>query len=119
MLKEYSSWEGVPEKAFDTIARLGVVLDARDRGVPDGRDRAALLDRDAAAARHFPLRGLSELNDRGIAAACEVDVGNAVAMRALRLASGGPAACLDWNNNYGDDDDKCILFHCGPVPQRR
>jgi L-fucose isomerase-like protein len=23
---------------------------------------------------------------------------------------------LDWNNNYVDDDDKCILFHCGPVP---
>ncbi|MBN2394228.1 MAG: hypothetical protein JXR84_26075 [Anaerolineae bacterium] len=38
-------------------------------------------------------------------------------MRALHLASGEPATCLDWNNNYADDDDKCILFHCGPVPQ--
>ncbi len=38
------------------------------------------------------------------------------AMRALGLASGKAAACLDWNNNYQDDDDKCILFHCGPVP---
>ena len=56
------------------------------------------------------------MNDRGITAACEVDVGNAVAMRALALASGEPATCLDWNNNYGDDEDKCILFHCGPVP---
>jgi L-fucose isomerase-like protein len=45
-----------------------------------------------------------------------VDVANAVAMQALRLASGSPAALLDWNNNYGDDDDRCILFHCGPVP---
>jgi len=26
------------------------------------------------------------------------------------------SACLDWNNNYGADEDKCILFHCGPVP---
>jgi L-fucose isomerase-like protein len=60
---------------------------------------------------------LGELNNRGIAAACEVDVANAVAMHALRLASGRPAACLDWNNNYGDADDKCILFHCGPVPR--
>jgi L-fucose isomerase-like protein len=59
---------------------------------------------------------MSELNERGIATACEVDVGNAVAMRALGLASGGPATWLDWNSNYGDDDDKCILFHCGPVP---
>jgi L-fucose isomerase-like protein len=23
---------------------------------------------------------------------------------------------LDWNNNYGDEADKCILFHCGPLP---
>jgi L-fucose isomerase-like protein len=35
----------------------------------------------------------------------------------LHLASGKPAACLDWNNNYGEDGDKCILFHCGPVPK--
>ena len=27
-----------------------------------------------------------------------------------RLARG---ALVDWNNNYGDDDDKCALFHCG------
>jgi L-fucose isomerase-like protein len=60
---------------------------------------------------------LSDLNDRGIVAACELDVCNAVPMYALRLASEQPATCLDWNNNYGDDPDKCILFHCGPVPQ--
>jgi L-fucose isomerase-like protein len=45
-----------------------------------------------------------------------VDVGNAIAMHALKLACGKPATCLDWNNNYGDDENKCILFHCGPVP---
>jgi L-fucose isomerase-like protein len=56
------------------------------------------------------------MNGRGIASACEVDLGNAIVMRALSLASDGPPACLDWNNNYVDDDDKCILFHCGPVP---
>jgi L-fucose isomerase-like protein len=60
---------------------------------------------------------LSELNDRGIVAACEVDVGNAVCMCALGAASGQAATCLDWNNNYGEDENKCILFHCGPVPQ--
>jgi L-fucose isomerase-like protein len=38
-------------------------------------------------------------------------------MTALHLASGKPATCLDWNNNYGDEADKCILFHCGPVPR--
>ena len=59
---------------------------------------------------------LGVLNHRGIVAACETDVSNAVAMRAMTAASGIPAGCLDLNNNYGDDPEKCILFHCGPLP---
>jgi L-fucose isomerase-like protein len=34
-------------------------------------------------------------------------------MYAMQLASGSPSALVDWNNNYGADDDKCVLFHCG------
>ena len=34
-------------------------------------------------------------------------------MYALQLASGKPSALVDWNNNYGDDPDKCVFFHCG------
>ena len=60
---------------------------------------------------------LSEMNDREMPVACEVDIGNAVAMYALQCASGKPCACLDWNNNYGDDENKCILFHCGSAAQ--
>jgi L-fucose isomerase-like protein len=61
---------------------------------------------------------LSEMNDRGLPAACEVDTGSAILMAAMRKASGDVSACLDWNNNYEDDENKCILFHCGPVPQQ-
>jgi L-fucose isomerase-like protein len=117
VLQEYTSWEGVPAEAFQNIARLGVVLDQVIEEV----------QMDAIAIRCWtelqtqlgisPCVVLGELNNRGIPAACEVDVANAVMMHALGLASDGPAACLDWNNNYGDDEDKCILFHCGPVPQ--
>jgi L-fucose isomerase-like protein len=117
MLEEYTSWVGVPEAAFQNIARLGVVL---DQVIEE-------YQMDAIAMRCWielqTQLGIStcvllgDLNNRGIPAACEVDVGNAVMMRALSLASDGPAACLDWNNNYGDDEDKCILFHCGPVPK--
>ena len=63
-----------------------------------------------------PCVAMGLLNEAGLASACEVDMGNAVMMRALQLASYEPAALLDWNNNYGDEDDKCILFHCGPAP---
>jgi len=61
---------------------------------------------------------LSELNDRGIATSCEMDVANVLTMHALAAASEAPACCLDWNNNYGDDPNKVILFHCGPIAQQ-
>lgn len=60
---------------------------------------------------------LSELNDRGIVASCEIDLCSAINMYAMQLASEAPAACVDWNNNYGDDKNKVILFHCGPIAQ--
>ncbi|MGA2977299.1 MAG: hypothetical protein ABSF77_18480 [Spirochaetia bacterium] len=116
VLKTYTSWAGVPDKAFESITRLGVVLD----------QVIAEYGMDAIALRCWielqtqlgisPCVLLGELNDRGVPAACEVDVGSAVMMRALSLASAGPATCLDWNNNYGEEEEKCILFHCGPVP---
>jgi L-fucose isomerase-like protein len=116
-LKSYTGWRGVPESAFQSIVRLAVVLD----------EIIAEYSMDAVSLRCCielekelklsPCVILSDLNDRGIPAACELDGGTAVAMYALASASGRAAACLDWNNNYGDDDDKCILFHCGPVPQ--
>ncbi len=116
-LKGYTSWEEVPEQAFDNIVRLGVVLDAiieeYQMGALALRCWIELQEQLGISACVL----LGELNNRGVPAACEVDVGNAVAMYALHLVSGKPAACLDWNNNYGEEDDKCILFHCGPVPK--
>ncbi len=116
-LRDYTCWEGVPEEAFDKLVRLAVVID----GVIDEYEMDAIAVRCWIEMQQqlgvSPCVLLSEINDRGIAAACEVDIGNAITMHALRLASGGPATCLDWNNNYGDEEDKCILFHCGPVPQ--
>jgi L-fucose isomerase-like protein len=38
-------------------------------------------------------------------------------MQALALASQTPSALLDWNNNYGDDPDKAICFHCSNLPK--
>ncbi len=63
-----------------------------------------------------PCTSLGVLGDQGINAACEVDVTNAVMMRALSLASNGASTLLDYNNNYGENENKCIMFHCGPVP---
>jgi len=116
-LKAYSDCSGLPAEAFDKLVRLSVVL----HGMVEefGLDAIALrcwveMQQQLGIS---PCLILSEMNDRGIPAACEVDVGNAVCMFALSRASGNAPACLDWNNNYGEEEDKCILFHCGSAPR--
>lgn len=116
VLEAYSCWAGTPRRALEQIVRLGVVLDAV---IEEYRLDALALRCWTELQTQLgisPCVVLGELNGRGIPAACEVDVGNAVTMALLSRAAGGPPACLDWNNNYGDDEDKCILFHCGPIP---
>jgi L-fucose isomerase-like protein len=116
VLRHYTSWERVPAAAFENLARLGVVL---DQIVEEYRLQAVAVRCWLELQKQLNISVctlLGEMNSRGISAACEVDVANAVMMHALHLASGRPAALLDWNNNYGDDEDRCILFHCGPVP---
>jgi L-fucose isomerase-like protein len=60
---------------------------------------------------------MSMMSERLVPCACEVDVMGVSAMYALVLASGNPAALIDWNNNYGDDRDKCVAQHCGNYPR--
>jgi L-fucose isomerase-like protein len=116
-LSGYADCSTVPAPAQTQMAKLSIVID--DIISEFGLDAIAFrcwieLEKQLKIA---PCLLMSEINNRGTPAACEVDVCNAVMMYALRLASGVPATCLDWNNNYGDHPDKCILFHCGPVPQ--
>jgi L-fucose isomerase-like protein len=117
-LSEYTSWEAVPDEKLNMLSKTACVFD----------DFIEEYSLDSLAVRCWielelelgiaPCVLLSALNNKGIAAACELDVGNAIPMRALSLASEQPSTVLDWNNNYGDALNKCILFHCGPVPQK-
>ena len=116
-LQKYTNFSCCPADKTRLLARVSVVID----------DIIGAYHLDCLGLRCWeeieqllgvsPCVLLSELNDRGFAAACEVDVLNAVPMYALSLASEKPSICLDWNNNYGDDPDKCILFHCGAIAQ--
>jgi L-fucose isomerase-like protein len=56
---------------------------------------------------------MSMMSENMLPSACEVDVTGTLSMYAMQLASGTPSALVDWNNNYADDDSKCVLFHCG------
>lgn len=116
-LKNYTNWRGVPEEKINVLSKLGVAIDdiIKDYSLDCIGLRCWIeIEKELGVS---PCVLLSELNDRGIPAACELDVCNAISMYALSAASEKPSTCLDWNNNYGDNENKCILFHCGPVAQ--
>jgi len=60
---------------------------------------------------------MSMLGENLMPSACEVDIAGAVSMYALTLATGNPAAILDWNNNYGEERNKCSGIHCSNFPK--
>ena len=116
-LKNYTDFSKVPADKLLTLSKVSVVID----------DYMSEYRLDCITLRCWeemqselgvaPCVLLSELNDRGIAASCEIDLCSAINMYSMQLASQKPTACLDWNNNYGDDPDKVILFHCGSTAQ--
>jgi len=117
VLENYADFSNVPQKNKNTLAKISVVI---DEYIDEYKLDAVTLrcwNEMETILRVCPCVLISELNDRGIVCSCEIDLCSAIAMRAMNLASEKPTACLDWNNNYGDDENKVILFHCGPVAQ--
>lgn len=114
-LYEMASFKGFKEEKVINLAKLGVAIDI----LIEKYELHAISIRcwDELQKRYgiAPCIILSELNERGIAASCETDVTNSVAMRILTLAS-GTSMLLDVNNNFNNDNNKCIMFHCGPAP---
>lgn len=60
---------------------------------------------------------MSMMGQRYLPSACETDVTGVVSMYALLLASRNIPALLDWNNNYGNERDKCVCTHCSNYPK--
>jgi L-fucose isomerase-like protein len=64
-----------------------------------------------------PCTVMSMMSNNLMSSACEVDIAGVLGMHAMRLASETPSALLDWNNNYGEDPDKAVCFHCSNLPK--
>lgn len=111
-----ADWKNAPAESLDNLARLGVVMDQLVQEMH--LDAMALRCWTELQSRYriSPCLVTGNLMDVGIPAACEVDIANAIVMKALGAASGTATSILDWNNNYGAEENKCILFHCGNVP---
>jgi L-fucose isomerase-like protein len=112
-IQSYANTSGVPEDKLRQMARLGVVLD--EFIVDNALDATAIQCWTSLQLNHGcnVCTSMSMMSENLLPSACEVDVTGVLSMYALQLASNKPSALVDWNNNYGDDPDKCVLFHCG------
>lgn len=112
-IKAYADATAVPPPKLTQMARLGVVLD--DFVAAEHLDATAIQCWTSLQANHGcnVCTSMSMMSEQLLPSACEVDVTGVLTMYAMQLASNSPSALVDWNNNYGADDDKCVLFHCG------
>jgi L-fucose isomerase-like protein len=109
----YADSSQVPQPSMVLMARLAVVL----------TEWMQRYDLDATALQcwnsiqeNYGINActiMSMMSHKLMPSACEVDITGVAAMYALQLAHGTPSALVDWNNNYSDDPNKCVFFHCG------
>lgn len=116
-LSAYTDCSTCPDSKLETLAKISVVIDEYIRDYHLDCLSLRCWNEMEQILRVCPCVLLSELNDRGIVASCEIDLCSAITMRGMALASEEATTVLDWNNNYGEDENKVILFHCGPVAQ--
>ena len=112
-IKAYANATAVPPAKLVQMARLGLVLD--DFVAANHLDATAIQCWTSVQANHGcnVCTSMSMMSENFMPSACEVDVTGVLTMYAMQLASSTPSALVDWNNNYGTDPDKCVLFHCG------
>jgi L-fucose isomerase-like protein len=116
-IQKYVSTANIPQAALIKMAKLGVVVDQWMK--------AAHIDISAVQCWTsleenlgvVPCTVMSMMSESLLSSACEVDVCGVLAMHALQLASETPSALLDWNNNYGNDPNKAVCFHCSNLPK--
>jgi L-fucose isomerase-like protein len=108
---------GVPDAALVKMAKLGYVI---DDWMKHTDVRITAVQCWTSMEEYFgvvPCTIMSMMSKNLSHAACEVDVCGTLSMHALALASETPSALLDWNNNYGEDPDKAVCFHCSNLPK--
>ena len=112
-IKGYAPAPGVPPEKLVQMAKMGVVLtEWMDANVLD----ATAIQCWTSVQENYGCNVctlMSMMSEKFLPSACEVDVTGVLTMYAMQLAGNTPAALVDWNNNYADDDNKCVLFHCG------
>ncbi len=113
----YVSTTGIPPAPLLKMAKFGVVV---DRWMADNELSGSSVQCWTAMEEFFgvvPCTLMSMMSNNLIPSACETDMVGMIGMYVLQLASGDPSAIVDWNNNFGDDPDKAVIFHCSNLPR--
>ncbi len=116
-IKNYTSTKVIPEDNLIKLAKLAVVI---ERWVKENELDGFAFQCWPSIQDNFgivPCAVMSMFSEGLVPAACEVDISGLIGMLILQIASGTPSAILDWNNNYGDDPNKMVLFHCSNLPK--
>jgi L-fucose isomerase-like protein len=108
---------GVPNESLKRMAKLAVVI---EDWMKNSHLQASALQCWTSMEEFYgvvPCTLMSMMSNSLLPSACETDIAGVVGMYALVLASGKPSAIVDWNNNYADDPDKGVVFHCSNLPK--
>jgi L-fucose isomerase-like protein len=116
-IRNYVNVRDTPADALEKMARLGVVI---DDWMADNKLVASAIQCWTSMEEFYgvvPCTLMSIMSNGLMPSACETDIAGVVGMYAMALASSKPSALVDWNNNYGEDPDKCVVFHCSNLPK--
>jgi L-fucose isomerase-like protein len=116
-IQKYVDSSNVPAPALLKMAKLGAVVDhwmAQTEVTISAVQCWTSIEENLGVV---PCTIMSMMSESLLSSACEVDICGVLGMHALQLASGTPSALLDWNNNYGDDPNKAVCFHCSNLPK--
>ncbi len=116
-IKNYTPTTTFPEEGLLKLAKLAVVV---EKWVLENELDGFAFQCWPSIQDNFgivPCAIMSMFSEGLVPAACEVDISGLVGMYILQLATDTPSAILDWNNNYGDDPNKMVLFHCSNLPK--
>jgi L-fucose isomerase-like protein len=116
-IQGYVSTDGIPAPALLKMAKLGAVI---EHWMRSNELAISAVQCWTSMEEYFgvvPCTVMSMMSNDLLSSACEVDIAGVLGMHALRLASETPSALLDWNNNYGDNPNKAVCFHCSNLPK--
>ena len=116
-IQSYVTTTDIPQAALVKMAKLGAVVDDWMKSAQVQISAVQCWTSLEENLGVVPCTVMSMMSDSLLSSACEVDVCGVLGMHALQLASETPSALLDWNNNYGNDPNKAVCFHCSNLPK--